>query len=293
MHPAGAALLLKPSGRDWKYRIGVLISVIGLGVVVFATTNLDDILLLSAFFADRALRVRNVVIGQFAGIGVLTAASALAALLALAIPEGWIGLLGLAPCWLGIQRLHGLWRSRQRGQSEKTDDVLEMEARARQSTHAQWVAVAFVTMANGGDNLGVYIPLFSRQLSWVPVYALVFAAMTAMWCALGYWLVHHPIFGARIGIREHRLAFCTDRARLAHSLGRHSAVPLTLRERSATAFGVGCHQNPKFQSLPPGSDDRGGAIRDDRHERWHNEHAPHQKGYGMVRATLNPTLSRI
>ena len=59
-------------------------------------------------------------------------------------------------------------------------------------------AVALITMANGGDNLGVYIPLFSRELPWVPVYAGVFAVMTGVWCTAGHWLVHHPILGARI-----------------------------------------------------------------------------------------------
>ena len=46
-----------------------MLGVIGLGVVVFATTNIDDILLLAAFFSDRTLRPRAIVIGQFAGIG--------------------------------------------------------------------------------------------------------------------------------------------------------------------------------------------------------------------------------
>lgn len=65
-------------------------------------------------------------------------------------------------------------------------------------THSQWIAVALTTIANGGDNLSVYIPLFSRELAWVPLYAIVFAIMTALWCGAGYWLVHHPIVGARI-----------------------------------------------------------------------------------------------
>jgi cadmium resistance protein CadD (predicted permease) len=68
---------------------------------------------------------------------------------------------------------------------------------------SQWIVVASVTVANGGDNLGVYIPLFSRELAWVPVYAAVFAVMTAFWCAAGYWLVHHPILGARIRTYGH------------------------------------------------------------------------------------------
>jgi cadmium resistance protein CadD (predicted permease) len=177
-----------------------LLTVIGMGVVVFAATNIDDILLLSAFFADHALRARAVVVGQFVGIGVLTVGSAVAALLSLAIPDGWIGLLGLAPLGLGLRGLHARRRSRGASESDAVELLHAPETRAQRG-HAQWLAVALVTMANGGDNLGVYIPLFSRELSWVPVYAGVFAALTGLWCLAGYRLVHHPILGARI--RQH------------------------------------------------------------------------------------------
>lgn len=173
------------------------VSIVGLGIVVFATTNIDDILLLAAFFADRTLAVRSVVLGQFAGIGALTSISAGAALLALAIPDGWIGLLGLAPLFLGARGLYALWVAAKSGAGDDGDGEEDGGAAARAS-QAQWLAVASVTMANGGDNLGVYIPLFSRQLEWIPVYVVIFAAMTALWCAIGYWLVNHPILGARI-----------------------------------------------------------------------------------------------
>jgi cadmium resistance protein CadD (predicted permease) len=50
-----------------------LLTAVGVGIVVFITTNVDDILLIAVFFADRSIRTRNVVFGQFAGMGVLTA----------------------------------------------------------------------------------------------------------------------------------------------------------------------------------------------------------------------------
>ncbi|MFL5538288.1 MAG: cadmium resistance protein, partial [Longimicrobiaceae bacterium] len=56
------------------------LSLLGLAVAVFVSTNIDDIFLLSAFFADGHLRPRSIVAGQFLGIGVLVAASTLAAL---------------------------------------------------------------------------------------------------------------------------------------------------------------------------------------------------------------------
>ena len=174
------------------------LTVVAVAIVVFAATNIDDILLLSAFFADRTLRPRAVVVGQFAGIGVLTAVSAVAALFALAIPDRWIALLGLVPLALGMRGLYFLLRSRATDSSEEPEHLRAARTRAQQTTHSQWISVALVTMANGGDNLGVYIPLFSQQLSQIPLYAAVFAGMTAVWCAAGHWLVHHSILGARI-----------------------------------------------------------------------------------------------
>ena len=170
----------------------------GVGIVLFAATDIDDLLLLTAFFADPTLRTKAVVAGQFAGIGVLTAASAVAALLALAVPAHWIAVLGLAPLALGIRGLYSLWAGKAEGANDEADEFRAAEARAERTTHSQWMAVATVTIANGGDNLGVYIPVFSQQLSAIPIYAAVFGVMTAGWCATGYWLVHHPILGRRI-----------------------------------------------------------------------------------------------
>ena len=64
------------------------VSTIAIGVALFASTNIDDIFLLSAFFADRHLATRSVVLGQFLGIGALTVASAAAAMTSLVILGG-------------------------------------------------------------------------------------------------------------------------------------------------------------------------------------------------------------
>ena len=60
------------------------------------------------------------------------------------------------------------------------------------------LAVAGVTVANGGDNLGVYIPLFAREPRHVPLYTLAFAALTALWCLAALRLVRHPAVGATV-----------------------------------------------------------------------------------------------
>jgi cadmium resistance protein CadD (predicted permease) len=164
--------------------------VVGIGVVVFASTDVDDLLLLSAFFADPRFSTRSVVIGQFAGIGALVAASAIAALAAIAVPPGWVALLGLIPLGLGIQKLCQLRRDR-----GGDGDTLEV---SEPGTRSQVLSVMAVTMANGGDNLSVYIPLFARDLRLIPTYAVVFAVMTAVWCGVGYALVNNRIAGQHV-----------------------------------------------------------------------------------------------
>jgi cadmium resistance protein CadD (predicted permease) len=175
------------------------LSVLGIGVVVFASTNIDDIVLLSVFFADLQLRPRNIVLGQFLGIGALTCASLIAALAALMIPAGWTALLGLVPLGLGARRLLTLRRNPDaKAAADEASQRQAKEQRIAQRTHSQVLAVAGVTVANGGDNLGVYVPLFASAPGLIPLYVVLFAVMTALWCLLGYLLVHNRLLGQHV-----------------------------------------------------------------------------------------------
>jgi cadmium resistance protein CadD (predicted permease) len=61
------------------------------------------------------------------------------------------------------------------------------------------------TVANGSDNISVYTPLFAtRSAVDVAASGLVFAIMTALWCLLGHWLVHHPALGIPLRRYGHR-----------------------------------------------------------------------------------------
>lgn len=171
---------------DWS------LSSLAAATVVFAATDIDDILILAAFFGDRTLRRRAVVLGQFAGIAIITAVSAIAAYLALTIPEGWIALLGLVPLGMGLRKL---WQLRS-GVDADDDDELEAARRAEsvaeRRLHSQLAAVAAVTVANGGDNFSVYIPVFANDIAGIPAYATVFMLLTGAWCAVAYLLVNNP-----------------------------------------------------------------------------------------------------
>lgn len=175
----------------------------GIAVVVFVSTNIDDIFLLAAFFADKKLKARSIVLGQCLGIGGLVAVSTVVAWLAIALPEGWISLLGLLPLYLGLSQIKSLWANAD--DTEEEAEIQLQEHAVERSVGSQLVAVAGVTVANGGDNLGVYIPMFANSLSSIPLFVAVFAVMTLLWCLLGYVLVNNRVFGHLIRKYGHKI----------------------------------------------------------------------------------------
>lgn len=163
-----------------------MLAQIVVGAIAFASTNTDDIVALTLFFAQRGRRVRSILVGQFLGIGALVAVSTVAALAAVAIPPRWLALLGLGPIAVGLKQLR---RRQMEGPSTSQAGV--------------W-SVAVVTAANGGDNLGVYIPLFAAHAHAIPIYVTVFVLGTALWCATGYAVVNQPRVGTTLERYGHR-----------------------------------------------------------------------------------------
>lgn len=166
---------------------------IALGVTAFAATNLDDALVLLLFFGDRRYRARHVFIGQAAGVGLLVALSLVVALAAVALPARAVGLLGLLPIAIGAKQL--LDRRRGRHSETASADVPPLRA----AGWRQAAAVAGVTLANGGDNVGVYVPLFAtRPLAETGVILVVFATLLAAWTLGGYYLARHSAVAGRV-----------------------------------------------------------------------------------------------
>jgi cadmium resistance protein CadD (predicted permease) len=165
-----------------------LVALLGLAVVLFLSTNVDDLVVLIAFFANARFRARDVVAGQYAGVAVLFIVSVAGALLTLAIPKAYLGLLGIFPILVGIRKL-----------LELRDDHAEGDPTKAVTTgsYGNIAGVALVTVANGGDNIGVYIPSFAvHSGGQVATIAVVFVAMTALLCLLAHGMVNHPRLGA-------------------------------------------------------------------------------------------------
>lgn len=164
-----------------------MLETVVIGIMLYATTNIDDVFLTMAFFADPRLDRGAVVAGKFLGIGGIMAASIAAAACAVAVSPEWVALLGFAPLGLGLHRLWSAWRT----PPGQTDD--DGPPQAAGSLVSQVCSVAGVTAANGGDNLGVYVPVFTEEFGSIPVFAVIFAIMTALWCVGGNLLVSHRL----------------------------------------------------------------------------------------------------
>src|ERR1700722_176839 len=93
-------------------------TVLFLAVTLFAATNVDDLFVLLGFFADPQFQSREIICGQFLGIGALVLVSLAAALVALAIPPADVSLLGLLPLAIGCKKLADLWRGREQSEEE-------------------------------------------------------------------------------------------------------------------------------------------------------------------------------
>src|SRR5262252_9241077 len=166
-----------------------MLATLGLAVVLFASTNIDDVFVLVGFFADPRFHARAIIVGQYLGIAALVAASILAAWLALALPTRYAGLLGLLPIAIGLKKLFSLRKPARQD---------EASAPSR-SGLGNIAAVAAVTMANGGDNIGVYTPVFATVSgNELAIIVAAFAVMVAIWIAVAHWLVTHPMLGAPI-----------------------------------------------------------------------------------------------
>jgi cadmium resistance protein CadD (predicted permease) len=164
-----------------------------ISVSAFIATNLDDIFLLAAFFSSKAFPNASVVLGQYLGFCILLLVSIMVSFINLIIPASLISLMGVLPILIGVKNLIEIKNNRH-------DDLKAPESIYKKNQEAYpALKVALVTIANGGDNIGVYIPLMASVNSWnTMTITLVFLILTGIWCFLSYKLVYNRLIGQKI-----------------------------------------------------------------------------------------------
>jgi len=199
--------------RAWWWVLFVvteqLLRVVIAAVTSFVATNLDDILILMIFFSQKSdhFRPRHIVFGQYLGFIVLVLASLVGFLGGTITPKNVIGLLGIVPIFIGVKQLFD---------TGKKEEVQTISSVAKTSfiysffssfVNPKSLNVAAVTIANGGDNIGIYLSLFAasdpRELMLT---ILVFLILLGAWCWLAYQLTLHPVMAKILNRYGHKIA---------------------------------------------------------------------------------------
>lgn len=195
--------------------------------ISFVSTNVDDIFILMLFFSqvNSIMKKRHVILGQFIGISILIAISIIGALGLSVIQREYVGLLGLLPIYLGIKAYVDYKKessdskeignhepvNKQFVKYEETSGTQEFQVKENDKLaenvniqgnvvktfikgflNASVIKVASITFANGGDNIGIYIPIFiSMDLLNILITVIIFLFLTGIWCFFGLKLSEH------------------------------------------------------------------------------------------------------
>ena len=168
-----------------------IISAIG----VYISTSIDYLIVLIILFAQLSQNKQkwHIYAGQYLGTGLLVGVSLVAAYVVNFVPEAWmVGLLGLIPIYLGI-------RFAIVGEGEEEEEEETIERLEQSKANQLFWTVTLLTIASGGDNLGIYIPYFA-SLDWAQtlVALLVFAIGEIIFCKLSQVLSSIPLISETI-----------------------------------------------------------------------------------------------
>ena len=152
-----------------------------LATVAFAATNIDDAFVLLVYFASSKLKDAHIVVGTYIGIAILVIASMMLSAVSVVLIPNDLGLLGVLPILIGLRQFWTAW-------SERGDDIFDITPGAGTVEVIELVAIR--TIANGGDNIAVYIPLFAgKSFSAHILICVAFAILVGLWCFGASWMV--------------------------------------------------------------------------------------------------------
>lgn len=159
---------------------------LGRAIWLFVGTNVDSFVILLAFFGragGNVVAALRVVAGEILGFIAILVVCMLGALGLQLVARPLIPYLGLVPLALG------LWEGRKllprRGDNADTDNPHDNGVGTLQ--------VAAAALADGGDNISAYIPLFAAAgFSAMIGYSLLFLAGVVVMCAIAWTICDWP-----------------------------------------------------------------------------------------------------
>lgn len=204
-----------------------MISAIVTAFISFVSTNIDDIFVLMVFFSQVGAQMKkhHIIIGQYLGIIILLLISVLGSMGLNLVPQQYTGLLGIVPIMLGIKVWLEFRQEKKADAGSARAIMAETEAETRETykdsllhvhgantgpeapapeqskikavlsrvINPAILHVALVTIANGADNIGIYVPLFTRlNILELMVTIIVFLVLIAVWCFIGEQITSFP-----------------------------------------------------------------------------------------------------
>jgi cadmium resistance protein CadD (predicted permease) len=180
----GARAQRPRGGLEASMGAGGIVAVALTAVVLFAGTNADDIVVLTALsISCRACgrpRRWQIWAGQYAGFAAIIGVSLAAAAGLTLVPPRWLWLLGWVPLGLGLAKLASTVRAHRSGE------------RADPAAASGLGGVIGLTIVNGGDNLSAYIPVFrTSSAAAIAVIVAVFLAGAGVLCLASLRMAGH------------------------------------------------------------------------------------------------------
>jgi cadmium resistance protein CadD (predicted permease) len=146
------------------------------------------------FFGGGKYKSSAIIAGQYLGIATLVLIAVAGSFIGSFIDQRHIGFLGLFPIYLAVRQVIELLKG-----EDNAEDKADIPLKS-----AGMLAIAGVTIANGGDNIGIYIPLLTTLDTWAKIQlVIIFALMTYLWCIFAKYLSHHPLLAKSLNKYGH------------------------------------------------------------------------------------------
>lgn len=168
-----------------EHTLGFLIA----ALVAFAAANVDDLLVLLLFFADRRYRSWQVIAGQYLGVSAVIALCLIGAATASYLPHALIRALGVLPIVVGVHKLVAA--------SKKDGRMMDLQLRSAGLSRV--LVVAGISFANCADDLAVFTPLYAHSNTVEKATITVeFLMLIGVWCATARYFTRHQRLGGRV-----------------------------------------------------------------------------------------------
>jgi cadmium resistance transport/sequestration family protein len=181
--------------------MNTLLESIAISLFTFVSTNIDDLFVLMLLFSQSSgpMKKLHIYAGQLLGMTSLLSMAIMGSLVRFFVPLPVIGLLGIIPLYLGL-------RSFRKEEEQENDNALTITNKRTSSViSAYTLSVAGLTIANGGDNIGIYIPYFAGLTTVaLSITVIIFLLLTVCWLKMAAVMVSHPYLNRTLQRYHHR-----------------------------------------------------------------------------------------